>query len=90
MAVAKPFWLNDGDLDSYILAPDSMRCGKTHALTREGRSGLDRGSPKWCPSAAMADAARAQPDMALFQLPQPTSPVNIFMEASRGADKSRT
>jgi hypothetical protein len=28
--------------------------------------------------------------MALFQLPQPTSPVNIFMEASRGVDKSRT
>jgi hypothetical protein len=38
----------------------------------------------------MADAARAQPDTALFQLPQPTSLVNIFMEASRGADKSRT
>jgi hypothetical protein len=38
----------------------------------------------------MADAARAHPDTTLFQLPQPTSPVNIFMEASRGADKLRT
>jgi hypothetical protein len=38
----------------------------------------------------MVDAARAQPNTALFQLPQPTSPINIFMEASRGVDKSRT
>jgi hypothetical protein len=38
----------------------------------------------------MADAARAQPETTLFQLPQPTSPVDIFMEASRGVDKSRT
>jgi hypothetical protein len=59
-------------------------------LAREGQIGLDRGSPKGCPSVAMADAARAQPDTALFRLPQPTSPVNIFMEASRGADKLRT
>jgi hypothetical protein len=58
MTVAKLFRLTDGDSGDYILVPGSTRCGKSHVLTREGRNGLDRGSPKGCPSVAMEDAAR--------------------------------